>query len=119
MHLEILVDDGLGHELYQWLEDDSELRRYATIQAGGAVADTMGVGDVIDIVLTHATAISGLAVAIASFCQARPQPVWIRLRLPNRQVLSIHGDPDTVERLVTQFLTSEDEWPPELEDDVP
>ena len=77
MELAIEVEDGAGAELYQWLVEDPEVRRYtagAEPVDGKGRSGEMGLGfDILNLVIPNAIALAGLVVSIASFRNQRRQ----------------------------------------------
>jgi membrane-associated two-gene conflict system component 1 (EACC1) len=110
LRLSILADGNEDEllDLYRWLRGDAEVRRGAelSLRASELVSGRMGVLDVIDMVLTHATAGASLAVAYASFRRARPRSRPFVLEKDGTRVTITGGDPGTIER-ITQALAAD------------
>lgn len=110
MRLSILADGNEDEllDLYRWLNEDAEVRRDAEVnlRASETISGRMGVFDVIDVVLTHATAGASLAVAYATFRRARPKSQPFILEADGTRVTITGGDPETIER-ITQALAAD------------
>lgn len=86
-----MAGEGGGQEmlsLFRWLSRDPDARRYAPVSLeDDGSGDTMGAADVISAVLTQVTSIGTLAVAIASWRDARAQAVSVRIAAGDRSVI--------------------------------
>lgn len=76
MELNIEVGDDAGSDLYRWLVDDPQVRRFAADAEPVADADTHVMGlafDVLNLVVPNAVALGSLVVSIAAFREQRRQ----------------------------------------------
>jgi hypothetical protein len=74
--------------LFRWLSRDPDARRYAPASLDDrTAAGTMGVGEIINVVLTQSTSIASLAVAIASWRDSRAQAPPVRIATGERSVV--------------------------------
>jgi hypothetical protein len=74
--------------LFRWLSRDPDARRYVPVSLTGDEADdTMGAADIISAVLTQVTSIGTLAVAIASWRDARAQAAPVKIAAGDRSVI--------------------------------
>jgi Effector Associated Constant Component 1 len=89
--------------LYRWLAEDPEVTRDAAILP---VATPPGAGEmggafeVINAVLTHAIALSGLAVSCAAWRASHPHAPVIRIERDGVTVTVEDGSPDTIRRVI-------------------
>jgi hypothetical protein len=74
--------------LFRWLSRDPDARRYAPASLDDQpTAGTMGAGEIINVMLTQATSIASLAVAIASWRDSRAQALPVRIAAGDRSVI--------------------------------
>lgn len=76
MELNIEVGDDAGSDLYRWLVDDPQVRRFAADAEPVADDDTHVMGlafDVLNLVVPNAVALGSLVVSIAAFREQRRQ----------------------------------------------
>jgi hypothetical protein len=67
----------------------------------------MGALEVVDIVLTHATAVSSLALAVVAWRQARGKPESITITRPDGRQLTIRGGSDLAAEVIAEFLAGD------------
>ncbi|MDT0547439.1 MULTISPECIES: hypothetical protein [Streptomyces] len=97
-------DEGEAlRSLYRHLYRDDSLERTSTVELREAppLEGAMGgVWDTVNIVLTHATALSGLAVSVAAWRQSRPSAPPLNAQ-SNRTTVTVQtDDPEAVRRLL-------------------
>jgi hypothetical protein len=106
-----LPDPGQGQELlllFRWLSRDPDARRYAPAALDDqAAAGTMGAGEIINAVLSQATSIASLAVAIASWRDSRAAAPPVRITAGDRSVI-ISGQSATEARELLEALLGPD-----------
>ncbi|MFC7532783.1 hypothetical protein [Actinoplanes sp. GCM10030250] len=113
MALTLTVPDRLElHSLYDWLRHDRDLARTTTVtmSSSGRVPGEQSTLDVIDVVLSNATAIAALAVSIASWRLARRQETEVTLRRGDRELTTDAADAGTVEKVILE-LSGEPDHP--------
>lgn len=94
-------------DLFRWLRADPEVVRHAELTLRpSADPSAMGAWEALDVFLTHATALSGLALAVAAWRQARRAPAPVRLTRADGQTLVIGGDPRVTSDLIVRFLSA-------------
>ncbi len=108
MHLKISVASGEGTlavtSLFRWLTRDPDARLQVTVSMAADAADgSMGSLDVINVVLSQATGIASLAVAIASWRQSRDDITSVKAIVGQRSV-SLEGNPVEVARAISSLL---------------
>jgi hypothetical protein len=69
----------------------------------------MGLLDVVDVVLTHVTGLSALALALTAWRRSRSRPAPITITRPDGQVLTIGGEPEITSDLIVRFLSATDD----------
>ncbi|MFG3708343.1 hypothetical protein ACGF7U_26905 [Micromonospora sp. NPDC047670] len=95
------------HTLYVWLRSDLELARGAEVCAVATDPTRMGALEVIDVVLTQATSLSALALAVVSWRQSRSRPEPVTITRPDGGTLTI-GDPRQVDAEVIRAFLADD-----------
>lgn len=97
-------DEGEAlRSLYRHLYRDESLERTSTVELREAppLESAMGgVWDTVNIVLTHATALSSLAVSVAAWRQNRPSTPPLNAQSNGTTVTVQTDDPDAVRRLL-------------------
>ncbi|MFI0729888.1 hypothetical protein ACH4S9_12750 [Streptomyces sp. NPDC021225] len=97
-------DEGEAlRSLYRHLYRDDSLERTSTVELREAppLEGAMGgVWDTVNIVLTHATALSGLAVSVAAWRQSRPSTPPLNAQSNGTTVTVQTDDPEAVRRLL-------------------
>jgi hypothetical protein len=74
MELVVRAPEGSGSELYQWLIEDPDVPKSATVSAADSGAGDMGIGlDILAIAVPNAIAAGQLIVAIAAYRISRQQ----------------------------------------------
>jgi hypothetical protein len=94
-------------ELFTWLRHDEELD--AQVSPGTSNKAHMGGLEVIDVILTHAVAIAGLGVSLASFLHSRRKPQSIVLTHPDGRKLTIDRPSETTADEIATFLADRPE----------
>jgi hypothetical protein len=110
VQLRIEVSSDAGNlavsSLYRWLLRDPDARRDATVSLDADASDgAMGSLDIINVVLTQATSIASLAVAIASWRDSRSKPASIKITVCE-QTVSLKGDSAKMTDSISQLLSS-------------
>jgi Effector Associated Constant Component 1 len=85
----IALLDGDGHDmvsLYNWLRSDPDVRPVRVSLDGSRPHGAMGAVDVISMTLDHATAISAVLIAFASWRRSRPRPPDVTIRIDGTTV---------------------------------
>ncbi|AJT62559.1 hypothetical protein T261_0870 [Streptomyces lydicus] len=96
-------DDRALTSLYRWLARDPDTAGHTTISlAPGApgAGDMGGAFEVINAVVANAIALGGLAVACATWRDARPGAPVVRIERDGVTVTVEDGSPETVSRIV-------------------
>ena len=97
-------DEGEAlQSLYRHLHRDESLERTSTVELREAPAlegAMGGIWDTVNIVLTHATALSSLAVAVAAWRQSRPSSPPLNAQSNGTTVTVQTDDPEAVRRLL-------------------
>ena len=91
--------------LHQWLQDDYGLPRDTAVALRTAPGPEAmgGAWEAIDVVLTHATALAGLALAVATWRRTRAEPPTVRIEANGVTVTLTAGqdhDAESVRRLL-------------------
>jgi hypothetical protein len=111
MQLQITVrgDDSLATmSLFRWLVRDPDSRRDVAVSLDAdAPEGSMGSLDVINAILTQATSIASLAVAIASWRDSRSKPASIKLMIGKRS-LNVEGDANSITHAISELLSDPD-----------
>ena len=95
--------------LFRWLSRDPDARRYVPVSLGDDRADgTMGAADVISAVLSQATSIGTLAVAVASWRDSRARPAPVRIAAGDRSVIITSQSAEDVQAILESLLAAED-----------
>ncbi|MEU8822872.1 hypothetical protein [Streptomyces sp. NPDC048636] len=121
MEIRIRTDEGDDGEesllsLYRWLHEDMSLERTAEVELREAPTEEGAMGgawDTVDVVLTHATALSGLALAVATWRSTRPSAPPLTVERGGVTVTVHSDDPDEVRRLLEALAPDGADSPPE------
>lgn len=92
--------------LRHWLGSDRDVAGSTMIHVRAGGAETMGALEVMDVVLSNATAVSGLALAFAAWRQSRRPGGHTTIIRPDGQRLMIDGSPDVNADLIIRFLSA-------------
>ena len=93
--------------LYHWLRADAGLAEHARIRAGRPAEGHLGAIEIIDLVLTHATAGASLALAVAGWRQSRAKPGPTTVTRADGKGLTVSGPPEVVAETIERFLTED------------
>ncbi|MFF5082089.1 hypothetical protein ACFY36_34000 [Actinoplanes sp. NPDC000266] len=88
-------------DLYAWLTADREL---AAEVVGRGSPKYMGGLEVLDLVLTHAVAISSLAMSVVGFVNNRRKPERLTITRPDGAKLEIEGATESTAAEIEEFL---------------
>ncbi|MFI1334656.1 hypothetical protein ACH4U7_32030 [Streptomyces sp. NPDC020845] len=110
------IDEGDGEgealrSLYRHLFRDESLEQTSTVELREAppLEGAMGgVWDTVNIVLTHATALSSLAVSVAAWLQNRPSTPPLNAQSNGTTVTVQTDDPEAVRRLLEALISAGD-----------
>ncbi|MHC0429474.1 effector-associated constant component EACC1 [Streptomyces sp. O3] len=113
MEIQITVDtqgdDSATHDLYYWLRQDRELRRYVEVELARAseASDRMSAGDIINMFVSNGIAAASLLVnVVVAWRAARPsQPGPVTLERGGMTVTVHDTTGDTLSR-VAELLAS-------------
>ncbi|MFJ1992872.1 effector-associated constant component EACC1 [Streptomyces asiaticus] len=110
-------DDGEALlSLYRWLYGDDALERTTEVELREAAPEEGAMGgawEVVNVVLTHATALANLALALAAWRQNHPSAPPLNAQA-NGVTVTVHtDDPEAVRRLLEALHTPD----PGAEDD--
>ncbi|MFJ2194641.1 hypothetical protein [Streptomyces violaceusniger] len=102
-------DDGEALlSLYQWLYGDDTLERTTEVELREAAPEDGAMGgawDVVNVVLTHATALANLALALAAWRRTHPSAPPLNAHA-NGTTVTVHtDDPEAVRRLLEALNT--------------
>ncbi|MER7789105.1 hypothetical protein [Streptomyces sp. NPDC097640] len=106
-------DEGEAlRSLYRHLYRDDSLERTSTVELREAPPLPLegamgGVWDTVNIVLTHATALSSLAVSVAAWRQSRPSTPPLNAQSNGTTVTVRTDDPEAVRRLLEALNTAD------------
>ena len=106
----IAVDDsGASASLFRWLKRDPDARRTVSASLSGeAPAGSMGSVEVINAVLSQATSLATLAVAIASWRDSRAGRPSIKATVGARSV-ALEGDPSEIALAISALSKGPDD----------
>ncbi|MER8154447.1 hypothetical protein [Streptomyces sp. NPDC094472] len=94
--------------LYQWLYKDEALERTTEVELREAPREEGAMGgawDVVNVVLTHATALANLALALAAWRRTHPSAPPLNAHA-NGTTVTVHtDDPEAVRRLLEALNT--------------
>ena len=96
---------GEADALFHWLRADAELARCAVIESGPAHPGQMGALEIINVVLSQATALSGLAVAVSTWRRTRPTSPAVTITRTDGQTLTIPAGGHVDAEVIDAFLT--------------
>lgn len=99
------ADDGAA--LYAWLRADAALARQARVTAGLPGPDRLGALEIIDVVLTQATATASLALAVAGWRRSRPGRTSTTITRPDGTSMTVEGPPEQTALAVERFLAGD------------
>ncbi|WP_162906993.1 effector-associated constant component EACC1 [Allorhizocola rhizosphaerae] len=103
MRIAVSCPDELAlQDLYRWLRADADVMRAGDVTARARhTGGTMGALEVVDIVLTHAIALSSVLVAYASWRTARPKAPTITFKNDKGiTVTATDASPETIETII-------------------
>ncbi|MFI1798748.1 hypothetical protein ACH427_15550 [Streptomyces sp. NPDC020379] len=106
---------GAVADLYEWLRQDPEVRRGATVErvrpfrSGGA----MGTVEIINVILGQGFTALNLALSYASWRTARPTAPPIVINVAGRSIVAQDSSDETVRRLVEALERAADATDPE------
>ncbi|MER7586350.1 hypothetical protein ABTW72_02250 [Micromonospora sp. NPDC127501] len=105
-----ILTDGPGelNALYGWLRADAALARTADVRAAPPPPGGMGTLDVVDVVLTHVTAMSSLAVTVLAWRQSRPRPPSITVVRADGHRLTVDHTSQLTAEMISAFLAASD-----------
>jgi hypothetical protein len=107
----VLVAADGGYEinaLFNWLRQDRRLNRHSVISPRRPDEATgLSALDVIDVVLTHLTAITSLALAIVAWRQSRPRSGPVTITRPDGRSMTVDGPPERAAELIVAFLNED------------
>lgn len=105
-----ILTDGPGdfNALYGWLRADAALAREADVRSAPPPPGSMGALDVVDVVLTHVTAMSSLAVAVLAWRQSRPGSPSITIVRADGHRLTVDHTSRLTAEMVSEFLAASD-----------
>jgi hypothetical protein len=103
-----ILTDGPGelNALYGWLRADAALAREAEVRPAPPPVGSMGALDVVDVVLTHATAMSSLAVAVLAWRQSRPRCPSITIVRADGHRLTVDHTSQLTAEMISEFLAA-------------
>lgn len=105
MRVRIATADGVaGNALYSWLRGDPTLPNDTDVSMPSPRADSMGALDVLDVVLTHATALGSLAVSVATWLGTRAEPPMVTITRWDGATLTIRDGTAIDAGLIEKFL---------------
>ncbi|TWE20262.1 hypothetical protein FB465_5409 [Kitasatospora atroaurantiaca] len=114
MEMQITVDaqgdDAAAHDLYYWLRQDRELRRYAEVELAQApdVSDRMNAGEIINMFVSNGIAAASLLVNIVvAWRAARPSPPGVVTFERDGMTVTVHDGLDETLCRVAELLASE------------
>jgi len=101
-------DDGTAtRSLYRWLTRDPDARRFVRVALGaGSSEGYMGALEVISAVLSQATAIGTLAVAVVSWRDSRAEPSSVKITVGERSVVIEGETADLAEVMIRSLVAS-------------
>jgi hypothetical protein len=107
-------DDADLNSLYHWLSMDDDVTREARLSMGssGRRTDAQSPLDVIDILLSNATAIGSLLIAYSTWRRTRPDKPSITLEIGGTEMTVHDPDDETIQRLI-KALEDQPEEPDE------
>ena len=97
--IQVLTESGEPalNSLFRWLSRDADVRRNVSVSLSTAGAEgAMGTADVINVILTEATNIASLVVAIASWRDSRAEPPPVQLTIGDNSVVIINNSIDEI-----------------------
>lgn len=97
-------DAAEGNSLYAWLSE----AEVGEVTAPPPPPGQMGAFDVVDVLLTHATGLSGLAVAVATWIGTRRTPPAVTFTRPDGAKLTIAAGAEPDPELIEKFLRGGD-----------
>ncbi|MER6143004.1 hypothetical protein ABT174_23690 [Streptomyces sparsogenes] len=105
-------DEGEAlRSLYRWLHRDSSLERTTKVELQEAPQEEGAMGgawETVNILLTHATALSSLAVSVAAWRQNRPSSPPLNAQSNGTTVTVRTDDPEAVRRLLEALSSAND-----------
>jgi hypothetical protein len=114
VRVRILADDPVElNALFGWLRADPALAREAGVRSAPPGAGSMGALDVVDVVLTHVTAVSSLAVSVLTWRRSRPRPAPVTIVRADGSRLTVDDSARLTPEMISEFLAAgEDEGAP-------
>lgn len=103
-------DDAAAHDLYYWLRQDRELRRYAEVELARAsdASDRMNAGEIINMFVSNGIAAGSLLVNIVvAWRAARPSPPGSVIFERDGMTVTVHDGSDETLCRVVELLASE------------
>ncbi|WP_405827409.1 hypothetical protein [Streptomyces sp. NBC_01176] len=97
------MDDAqfIVDELHEWLMGDADLRRAARIsRISSGATGTMGVTDIVEVVVGQGIAALNLALAYATWRSTRPHPPGIVVTLPGGTLTVTDDSPEALARIL-------------------
>ncbi|MET8281748.1 hypothetical protein [Micromonospora sp. NPDC005174] len=108
LRVRILADGPAElNALYGWLRIDPALARKADVRSAPPPAGSMGALDVVDVVLTHATAVSSLAVSVLAWWQSRPRSSSVTIVRSDGHRLTVDDASQVTAEMIAQFLAAD------------
>jgi len=110
MNIRVTSPDDISlHSLYEWLIMDDDVVRATELSMGstGTRSGAQSPLDVINIVLSNATAIASLVVAYSSWRQARPARPAVTFRVGEVEVTAHDASEETVRRVIAALSAAE------------
>ena len=99
------ADDAAA--LYEWLRTDPGLARRAEVTAGPPEPGHLGALEIIDVVLTQATAVASLALAVAGWRRSRSGRTSVTVTRADGATLTVEGPPEHTGPVIERFLARE------------
>ncbi|MFF8945845.1 hypothetical protein ACF1A5_26895 [Streptomyces sp. NPDC014864] len=102
-----VVSDGLSdvHDLYRWLSEDPDVRNEAEVELAEAEAfpEALGALELINVVISNATALGSLLVSISTWRSARGREAEVRVERNGVRVSVEGADPEAIQDLLRQL----------------
>jgi len=97
-------------DFYQWLCEDLEIVRTAELRPRAAKrTGHMGALELVDVVLSNATALGSLALAYVSWRRARPEAPPLTFARNQVSVVVVDGSAAEVQRIVNDLVRGQNE----------